>query len=65
MNATPSISPTPAYWDGESPIFHSDTTGLVHILRESGLDLDQWYEERKDASVRNLTAQSADESLEI
>lgn len=65
MTETQGTSPTPKYWDGEGPIFHSDTSGLVHILRESGFDLDRWYEERKEATLRYSTGQSVDERLEV
>jgi hypothetical protein len=51
MNATPEINPTPIYWDGESALFMTDSnTGNVHILKPSGFDIDEWFEEQKEAS---------------
>jgi hypothetical protein len=59
------ISPTPTYWDGESPLFMIDgMTGDVRILRESGFDIDRWYEERKEAMLITSNRQPYEDSLE-
>ncbi|MCZ9883711.1 hypothetical protein [Arthrobacter sp. B2a2-09] len=48
MSSNIEISPTPNYWDGESALFMTDAnTGTVHILPESGFDIDRWYEEEQ------------------
>lgn len=45
---------TPIYWDGESALFMIDRkTGDVRILRESGFEMDRWYEEHQQATLMN------------
>lgn len=38
------------YWDGESTLFVTDSkTGNVHVLKPADWDIDEWFEERKQA----------------
>jgi hypothetical protein len=44
------ISPTPIYWDGESPLLIIDSDGNPRFMEPLGFDIDEWFEERKEAT---------------